>query len=151
MLTAVCACSPASAGAGAACHARACVRAWRAPCAQLYDIVDAWRAGQWKGSGPADASAPLDAAASAGSASATKRLSPGQWLQDLALRGHCSALVKVAGDLSDIYVGHATWDSYTQVRRAGPCGSAAACRARVWRTCCTCCSPQLATIVHTSR
>eukprot|EP00955_Chlamydomonas_euryale_P070636 360817-Chlamydomonas_euryale.AAC.1 len=34
-------------------------------------------------------------------------------LSAVALAGRCSALIKVAADLSDVFVGHSTWDSYT--------------------------------------
>eukprot|EP00798_Chlamydomonas_sp_ICE-L_P002443 gene2443-8767_t len=37
--------------------------------------------------------------------------------RDLALRGKCTSLIKVAGDLSDLYIGHSTWDSYTSALR----------------------------------
>ena len=37
--------------------------------------------------------------------------------RDLELAGHCSALVKVAADLSDVYFAHSTWDSYTAMTR----------------------------------
>ncbi|GAX74564.1 hypothetical protein CEUSTIGMA_g2013.t1 [Chlamydomonas eustigma] len=35
----------------------------------------------------------------------------------VALQGRCSAIIKVAGDLSDVFVGHSTWDSYTNALR----------------------------------
>lgn len=33
------------------------------------------------------------------------------------LSGKCSALIKVSADLSDIYMGHSTWDSFTAMTR----------------------------------
>ncbi|GAB4815323.1 hypothetical protein N2152v2_002369 [Parachlorella kessleri] len=36
---------------------------------------------------------------------------------DVALSGKCSALVKLAADLSEIYMGHSTWDTYTAALR----------------------------------
>lgn len=31
--------------------------------------------------------------------------------------GKCSALIKVSADLSDIFFGHSTWDSFTAMTR----------------------------------
>lgn len=31
--------------------------------------------------------------------------------------GKCSALIKVSADLSDIFMGHSTWDSFTAMTR----------------------------------
>lgn len=33
------------------------------------------------------------------------------------LTGKCSALVKVSADLSDVFFGHSTWDSFTAMTR----------------------------------
>jgi hypothetical protein len=44
-----------------------------------------------------------------------------RWLSDLGSPERCSALIKVTGDLSDILVGHATWDSFTQVGKGQGC------------------------------
>lgn len=35
----------------------------------------------------------------------------------LALRGHCSVLIKVTGDLKDLLIGHVTWGSYSIMNR----------------------------------
>lgn len=35
----------------------------------------------------------------------------------LAVSGRCSALITVSGDLSDLLVGHSTWDSYSQLTK----------------------------------
>jgi hypothetical protein len=37
--------------------------------------------------------------------------------RDLELSGKCSALVKVAADLSDVWLAHSTWDSFTAMTR----------------------------------
>jgi hypothetical protein len=37
--------------------------------------------------------------------------------RDIELQGHCSALVKVAADLSDVFFAHSTWDSFTAMTR----------------------------------
>lgn len=54
-------------------------------------------------------------------------LSPEEWLAEVAgLYTHerCTAIVKVSGDLSDLLLAHATWDSFTQV---GSCLRSMAC------------------------
>jgi hypothetical protein len=35
----------------------------------------------------------------------------------LRVTGKCSALVKVSADLSDVFFGHSTWDSFTAMTR----------------------------------
>lgn len=45
------------------------------------------------------------------------RIAGAKLFNKLALSGKCSALVKVSEDLGDIYMGHATWDSYTAMLR----------------------------------
>lgn len=35
----------------------------------------------------------------------------------LLCTGKCSALIKVSADLSDIFFGHSTWDSFTAMTR----------------------------------
>lgn len=81
--------------------------------ADLYDIIDWLQPDQrpsWNPGGDApDASNSSNAEPSADDA---ERL-----FRKIALSGKCSALVKVAADLSDIYMGHATWDSYTAMLR----------------------------------
>lgn len=73
--------------------------------ADLYDVIDKMQPSQrpsWSpgGDAPADPE------------TAGKKL-----FHELALSGKCSALVKLAADLSDIYMGHSTWDSYTAMLR----------------------------------
>ena len=41
----------------------------------------------------------------------------GELYQAIALAGKCSALIKVTEDLSEIFFGHSTWDSYTAMTR----------------------------------
>ena len=73
--------------------------------ADLYDVIDMMQPEQrpsWSPGGDA----PKDPE------TAGKKL-----FHELALSGKCSALVKLAGDLSEIYMGHSTWDSYTAMLR----------------------------------
>ncbi|KAK9840599.1 hypothetical protein WJX81_003823 [Elliptochloris bilobata] len=44
-------------------------------------------------------------------------MSPHELYMHIALAGRCSALVTVSPDLSEILVGHSTWDSYSQIVR----------------------------------
>lgn len=44
-------------------------------------------------------------------------LGPEAMLSLVALQGHCSGLIKVVGDLSDVLIGHSTWDTYTSALR----------------------------------
>lgn len=39
------------------------------------------------------------------------------WEERLAKRGHCSALVRVAPENKDLFVGHTTWSDYSQMTR----------------------------------
>jgi hypothetical protein len=45
------------------------------------------------------------------------RLSPPEVARAFALRGHCSALVKLAGDLSDLWAGQSAWFTYGSMNR----------------------------------
>ena len=42
---------------------------------------------------------------------------PSQVFHDIALQGRCSALIAVTPDFSDIFLGHSTWDSYSQMTK----------------------------------
>lgn len=44
-------------------------------------------------------------------------LSPGALFTRLAGSGKCSALIKVASDLSNLYMAHSTWDTFTAMLR----------------------------------
>jgi hypothetical protein len=44
-------------------------------------------------------------------------MKPHDLYMHLALQGKCSALIKVSADLSDIFFGHSTWDSFTAMTR----------------------------------
>jgi hypothetical protein len=44
-------------------------------------------------------------------------LDPDGLVTAIAGDGHCSAVIKVTGDLGDLLMGHATWDSYTAMTR----------------------------------
>ncbi|KAL4431400.1 hypothetical protein ABPG75_006656 [Micractinium tetrahymenae] len=89
----------------------------------LYDIIDAGQPDQrpsWiqsgaepriptvHGKGGGRHWAALEAAAREDPEKAAAKL-----FSKVALSGKCSALIKLAPDLSDIYMGHSTWDTYT--------------------------------------
>lgn len=44
-------------------------------------------------------------------------LSPAALRSHLASVGHCSAIIKVTGDLTDLLLGHVTWFTYTSMIR----------------------------------
>eukprot|EP01012_Entosiphon_sulcatum_P051980 TRINITY_DN713_c0_g1_i1.p1 TRINITY_DN713_c0_g1~~TRINITY_DN713_c0_g1_i1.p1 ORF type:complete len:532 (+),score=78.48 TRINITY_DN713_c0_g1_i1:20-1615(+) len=44
-------------------------------------------------------------------------LSPEQFENWFVRQGHCSSLVKVAADLSDVFIGHTTWSGYLNMLR----------------------------------
>ncbi|CAK0735312.1 hypothetical protein CVIRNUC_000560 [Coccomyxa viridis] len=43
--------------------------------------------------------------------------SPAQIFHDIALSGRCSALVTVTADFSNLFMGHSTWDSWSQITK----------------------------------
>lgn len=78
---------------------------------ELYDIVDGWLAGAW---GDVQAHHPdWDIAHWRTRWHAPKHASA--WLRAVAVAERCSGIIKVTGDLSDLFIGHATWDSFTNV------------------------------------
>lgn len=72
--------------------------------ADLYDVIDALDPSQrpsWNVSN-----------------SGSQRKTPAQLLNELALeQSKCSALITFSSDLSELYMGHSTWDSYTAMLR----------------------------------
>ncbi|CAL8471420.1 g10962 [Coccomyxa elongata] len=48
---------------------------------------------------------------------APDRMSAVELFHDLALKGRCSALITVTPDFSDLFMGHSTWDSYSQMMK----------------------------------
>jgi hypothetical protein len=62
-------------------------------------------------------SRPWAAAKAALQGGAADPLTPEQWMRLVSISERCSSLIKVSGDLSDLFLGHATWDSFTNVRR----------------------------------
>eukprot|EP01012_Entosiphon_sulcatum_P005920 TRINITY_DN1275_c0_g1_i1.p1 TRINITY_DN1275_c0_g1~~TRINITY_DN1275_c0_g1_i1.p1 ORF type:complete len:543 (+),score=120.60 TRINITY_DN1275_c0_g1_i1:90-1718(+) len=46
-----------------------------------------------------------------------KRMTPEQFSYWVASHGHCSSLIKVAGDLSELYFGHVTWMTFQMMTR----------------------------------
>jgi hypothetical protein len=46
-----------------------------------------------------------------------KGRTPVQIFHDIALQGRCSALIALTPDFSDIFLGHSTWDSYSQMTK----------------------------------
>jgi hypothetical protein len=85
----------------------------------LYDVIDWMDPSQrpsWAPGGD-DPDDPGGKYGAAGARSAPSQADADRLFRRVALSGKCSALVKLAADLSDLYMGHSTWDSYTAMLR----------------------------------
>ena len=89
---------------------------------ELYDVLEHFKnkeegKGNGEMTGTGRVRAALSSSSFAGGGNGDGKTTPDGLYRALALSGRCSSLVAVTPDLSDLLVGHATWDSFSQMTK----------------------------------